>query len=387
MVLSEPPLRLLYVIDSLAPGGAERSLAALAPQYRDLGIELTVAVLTDRGGLADDIRASGGEVVVIPGAGHRATQLRSLVGCVRDQRPHLVHTTLFEADIIGRIAARVARVPVVSSLVNESYGPEHAAEAGVRQSRLRAARAIDATTARLTVRMHAVSERVKDVMAPRLHYPAARIDVVPRGRDPRTMGDRTQARREAARRALDLDDHDTMVLCVARHEPQKALDGAVRALREVRGQFPGARLVIAGRVGTATPLLERTIDDAGLNDAVLLLGERDDVPELLCAADVFVLCSQREGMPGSVIEAMALATPVVATDLPQVREVTGSDGARLLRNDNPHELAMTILETLQDRNGTDEQVERALVRYRTFFTTERTAQGMSAFYERAIGPR
>src|SRR5450755_1979215 len=109
-------LRLLYLIDSLAPGGSERSLAALAPHYRDLGVELTVGVLCDRAGVADEIRAADGKVISLAGAAGRARQLSALRALVTERQPDLVHTTLFESDVLGRVAARSAGTPVVSSL-------------------------------------------------------------------------------------------------------------------------------------------------------------------------------------------------------------------------------------------------------------------------------
>src|SRR6478752_1072679 len=175
-------MRLLYLIDSIGvPGGAEQSLALLAPEYRRLGIDLTVAALLDRPGHQDVLRDAGARYVVLEGHGRRAWY-RSATAAIRDARPDLVHTTLFEADVVGRLAARRARTPVVSSLVNESYGPDHFADPALASWKLRMAWALDAATARLAARMHAVSEHVADVMAPRLRYPRSRIDVVHRGR-------------------------------------------------------------------------------------------------------------------------------------------------------------------------------------------------------------
>jgi len=204
--MSRRPLRLLYVIDSLAAGGAERSLAALAPHYRDLGVELTVVVLIDRHGVEDQIVDAGGRIISVastPGRLRKIARLRSLI---REQRPDLVHTTIFEADILGRTGAWLAGTPVVSSLVNAAYGEEHRREQGIRASRMKAAHLTDAVTARFARRMHAVSEHVAEVMADRLHYPASRIDVVPRGRDPEVLGRRTPRRRSAIRESLGVSE-------------------------------------------------------------------------------------------------------------------------------------------------------------------------------------
>jgi len=380
-------LKILYVIDSLAPGGAERSLAALAPHYVELGVELEVAVLIDRNGLEDEVRAAGASVVSLGAASNRAQRVRRIASLARERRPDLVHTTLFESDISGRIGARLAGVPVVSSVVNEAYGPEHAAEPGVRVSRLRAAQGLDAATARLAVRLHAVSEQVRRVMAARLHYPVSRIDVVGRGRDLGVMGHRTPARRAMARGALGVTDEETVVLSVARHEPQKALEGLIEALSQTRATLPTVRLFIAGREGNATLDLRRHIERLGLENAVTLLGERADVPDLLCASDVFVLPSRREGMPGAVIEAMALEAPIVASDLPQVREVTGDAAALLVAVDDVRGFAEAIVQCRRDPDATAARVADAHARFLRYFTIEQTSRQMIGFYRRALGGR
>jgi glycosyltransferase involved in cell wall biosynthesis len=158
----------------------------------------------------------------------------------------------------------------------------------------------------------------------------------------------------------------------------------IQAFAFVLKRHPEARLFVAGREGTATELLHHRIRRAGLGASVHLLGPRDDAPDLLCAADVFVLPSRREGMPGSVIEAMALETPVVATDLPQVREVTGDNAALLVPAGDPIALATAIVESVDEPRARDARVQIGLERFNRLFTIEAAARGMFAFYERSV---
>ena len=377
-------LHVLYLIDTLRPGGAERSLAALTPHYRDLGIKLDVATLVETDGLQDEIQAGGAELFSVGPTGGRIGQARRFADLVRYRRPDLVHTTLFESDVVGRVGARVAHTHVVSSLVNEAYGPEHAAEPGIRPIRLRAAQALDAFTAAATVRMHAVSERVSEIMSRRLVYPRDRIDVIPRGRDPVVLGRRTTERRERVRGGLGVGPPTMVVLAVARQEPQKDLGTLVRAFARVRAVQAASHLYIAGRQGSATSDLERDIAELELGSSVTLLGERADVADLLCAADVFVLSSRREGMPGSVIEAMALETPVVASDLPQVREIVSDECAMLVRPGDVDGFTKAILECQEHRDATERRVERAFITFGEHFTITETARRMIGFYERCL---
>ncbi len=119
----DQPLHVVYVIDSLVPGGAESSLAAMAPGLVSRGVSLDVVALTSRPGLQDALRDAGATVTELDGS--RRTWWRQVRALVRDRRPSLVHTTLFEADLAGRLGARLAGTPVVSTLANEGYGPAH----------------------------------------------------------------------------------------------------------------------------------------------------------------------------------------------------------------------------------------------------------------------
>jgi Glycosyltransferase Family 4 len=117
-------VRVLYVIDSVdKPGGAEQALAALAPHYVKKGVQLDVAYLIERPGFQDHLRSSGAGVFPVTGLSRRGT-VGALVRLIRERSPDLVHTTLFEADITGRLAGAAAGVPVVSSLVNSAYDVE-----------------------------------------------------------------------------------------------------------------------------------------------------------------------------------------------------------------------------------------------------------------------
>jgi glycosyltransferase involved in cell wall biosynthesis len=383
---ARPPLHVLYLIDSIGvPGGAEESLAMLAPEYRKLGVELDVAFLHERPGLQAELEAAGAQLFSLAGGGGRAAWLRRARSLIRERHPDVVHTTLFEADIVGRIAARLTGTPVVSSLVNASYGPEHHANPQVKSWKLRSALVLDAATSRLATRLHAVSTLVADVMAPRLRFPRERIDVVPRGRSPDRLGIRTLDRRSAARSALGISDQQRLLVMIARQEYEKGLDVAVRAMPSVLRRYPEVRLVVAGREGSHTDSLRDLVREQGVQDEVAFLGTRRDVPELLCAADVFVLASRREGFPGSLVEAMALETPIVASDLPQVREAVDSSCAVLVGTGSVEELASGIGSVLIEPDEAQRRARKARDRFLREFTTANIAARMLDFYQRALG--
>ena len=296
----------------------------------------------------------------------------------------MVHTTLIDADLVGRIAGVASRRPVVSSLVNENHGfsllegsPQHVAKyAGVW--------AADAATARLVVRFHALTEYVATTMSKRLCIPRRRIEIIGRGHDPGQLGRRTAVRRAAARRSLGVEDTVPLVVAAARHEKQKGLDTLIEAVAQLRTRIPNIQAVIGGRDGSQSTVLHSLVQRLGLTESVSFIGQRDDLPDLMCAADVWCVPSRWEGFGSILTEAMALEVPVVASDLPPVREVAGGrEMFWLVPPGSPDALASRIECVLR---GDEENVRRTTAARRRFlesFTAEAVSQQMLGFWATA----
>ena len=236
--------------------------------------------------------------------------------------------------MLGRTAAALTRRPVVTTFANSSYSPAQLANPTVSRYKLRAAQVVDAATARLAVRFQAVSESVATDMARRLRVSRQRIVVVPRARRRDVLGEPTPERRLTVRRRLGLADDQPVVLTIARHEHHKALDVLVGAVAALRSDRPELVALVAGRPGRATESLTEAISATGCADVIRLLGARTDVPDLITAADVVVIPSRVEGLPGAVLEAMALERPVIASDIPMMREAIGDDAYALVAVDD-----------------------------------------------------
>jgi len=377
-------VHVLYVIDSLdRPGGAEQALAAMAPPLVAAGVRLDIAYLTERPGFQDDLRAAGAEVFPVIESDWRRRTL-GLASLVRERRPDLVHTTLYEADLAGRVAATMTRTPVVSSLVNVAYGPEHRNAPGLSPVKVRAAQAVDALTCRTVRRFHALTDHVAEEMAGRLMLRRSRIEVVPRGRDTRLLGSRSPERRTEVRDRLGLAADDVVLVAAARHEHQKGLDTLVAALPEVRREVPGVQLVVAGREGNDTPLLCQLMTSGGVEDRVRLLGARTDVPDLIAAADVFVAPSRWEGLGSAVMEAMGIGTPIVAGDVPAIRETVTERGALLVPPSDLGRLAAALVAVLRDTDAARQRAAFASARFGERHTIEAVTTGMIGFYEHAL---
>jgi glycosyltransferase involved in cell wall biosynthesis len=381
-------VKVVCLIDSLSPGGAEMSLAALAPEYRSRGIDLEVAYLKERPGLHERFTDAGARLTSLGDCNGRIEWARAARRLIAQRKPDLVHTTLFESDVAGRFGAWSAHVPAVSSLVNVEYGPEQFSDPRLSGIRLRGAQFVNQVTGKSVVRWHAITRHVADVMAGRLRIPAERIDVIPRGRDPRRLGMRTHERRERVRRSLGVQDGTKLIVAAARQEHQKGLDVLLDALPQIVAREPDVRLLIAGRTGNQTPRLREMLDRGGLDGVVQLLGVRDDVPDLLCAADAFAFPSRFEGLGSVLLEAMALEAPIVASELPPVVEtVRPNVDALVVPSGSPDALASALIETLHGPDAAGKRATAARRRFLQHYTVGAVADAMVAFYERALSGR
>ena len=317
--------RVLHVIDQLEQlGGAEASLLALLPRLavgdQRHGVVVLRGAIPEREGLT----AAGVEVFDGSTGQSRLANLRTVTRATARFRPDLIHSTLFESDLAARLVGAKCRVPVLTSVVNTAYGADaHAAERTAAW-KLRTVRAVDGLLARrLTVHTHVITEAARAHAVHHLRIDPDATTLIPRGRDVREMGEPRPDRRVEVRRRLGWDDDTKVLLNVAREEPQKDQVTLVRAFGQVAKQHARALLVIAGRRGRASSDIDEAVAAVGVGERIARLGARDDVPDLLAAADLFVFTSRYEGLGGALIEAAAMRLPIVTTDVPAVLEVVG----------------------------------------------------------------
>jgi glycosyltransferase involved in cell wall biosynthesis len=379
-------LRVLFVINGLGTGGAERSLAEMLPIFVGEGVEPIVVTLRPRSeGVEGSVRSEGYDVRLVDGARWPA-RLRRMRKLIRSERPDVVHTAIFEADVAGRIAAWGTGVPVLTSLVNTSYAKERLADPHVSRLKLSAVRRIDAWTSRhLTHHFHAITNAVKDAAVGSLGIPSQRITVVERGRDPARLGTPDTQRRRRARKVLDISEDAEVLVNVGRQEYQKGQRYLLEAMASLAGSRDRLVLLVAGREGHASAELKELHQQLGLDGRVRYLGHRPDVPELLCAADAFVFPSLYEGLGGAVVEAMGLGLPVIASDLPALREVVEDGRSGLLVPlCSPEAIADAVTTVLDAPHRGRAMGRRGRAIYEERFTVERSALRMLALYRSIV---
>lgn len=373
-------IHILHVINQFSPwGGAEVSLGAIISGMSE-GTRHTVVVLRPDEPSGSSRDASFTLIAPPAPLRSRFAMLRHVLAALRSERPDLVHTTLFDADIVGRVAGLVAGVPVVTSLVNTAYGPAADAAESTPRFKRRGVLLVDRMLARrATTAFHAISEAAADHAVHHLKLPREAIRVIPRGRDPRVLGEPSDERRQTVREALGWGTRP-VVINVARQEPQKGHVLLVDAMRHVLVDRPDALLVLAGREGRATGALRARIVELGIGDSVRELGIRSDVADLLAAADVFAFSSLYEGLGGAVVEALGLGIPIVTHDLPAVREVVGDDHPWLVPVGDTTAMAQGILDVLGNTTAAAEAGRAQRARFAERFELERCVDDMERFY-------
>ncbi len=285
-------------------------------------INPTIVVMGRDMTLAEKFTDAGVRVVQIT-QGSLWRRTRDVWRLLRHPKPDLVNTMLFWPNVTVRPLARLSGIPVLTTLVNSDYGPSQRESSPHGAWAVRIAQWADALTSRFSSAFRAVSQDVADVMSSRLRLPSSRVTTIHRGRNLDALGRRTTERRETVRRDFDLEGR-TVFICIGRQDRQKAQETAVAAIARVSVAHPSATLLLVGRNGEGSDAIRDVLaaQPAGSVD-VRILGERSDIGDLLAASDFLLFPSRWEGLPGTVIESMALETPLLLSDIPGSREVTG----------------------------------------------------------------
>ncbi len=379
-------LKILFVIVSLGMGGAERDLAEKLPRLRHLGVTTVVASLRHRDeGVQTALQKQGFDVRILPVSRliGRITALRRII---RTEQPDVIQTVLFHADIAGRLAAIGTSVKVISRLVNTDCDMVRLQDPTVKVTRLRLARVIDGWTARhLTHHIYVNSNAVKTAAMTDLSIPAEKITVIKEARDAERLGKPSLPRRNRARSKLGLNEDQKVLVTIGRQDFQKGQRYLLEAMGMLVPTYPQIVLLVAGRSGDVSGELESLRHRLGLQDRVQFLGHREDVPEILAAADLFVFPSFYERLPGAVIEAMALGLPIIGSNIEPVRE-TVEEGrtAFLVPPAAPVQLAAAITRLLEDPRTAQAAGRRSREIFEERFTLEQSVIGLMAYYQQII---
>jgi glycosyltransferase involved in cell wall biosynthesis len=228
-------------------------------------------------------------------------------------------------------------------------------------------------------RVIAVSSEIRDELI-RYSVRPERLRVILNGIDHQVFR-RDRSRETTVRARLGIAPGEVVIGALGRVEPVKRFDVLLKAFALLLPQRPGLRLLIAGE-GSARPALEGLARQLGLDPNCRFLGHYSDIMELHHALDVFVQSSDYEGTPNVVLEAMALETPIVATDVGGTSELMehGVDGL-LVPPREPEILAEAIEQVLAAPEETAKRVEAARKRVENELSFDARMEAVEAIYD------
>lgn len=362
-----PSLHVILLSQGLRPLGYETRLVVGREAPREGNM---LALAAERGVVCETVAGLGREVAPL----RDLVALLGLVRLMREFRPAIVHTHTAKAGLLGRLAARAARVPTV---VHTFHG--HVLRGYFSPPREALFRRLETWLARAADALVAVSESVKRDLVELGVAEEARIRVIPLGLELDGLAGGALPR-GALRSEAGIPTEAPLVGMVGRLVPIKDVPTFLRAAREVRAQRPDVRFALVGD-GEERDALEALCRSLGLAEAVHFFGWRRDLAAVYGDLDVVVNASRNEGTPVALIEALAAARPVVATAVGGTPDLLGRDERGLLvPPERPGELARAVIEALP---GSDAARRRALAgreHVMSQYSSQRLIRDVDALY-------
>jgi glycosyltransferase involved in cell wall biosynthesis len=306
-------MRILFLSTSMGMGGADQQILILARAMRTRGHEVRIIALVALGPMGLEARSEGIpiESLELRRSLGDVPRILKLVRIMRAWRPDVVHSHMVHANLLASAVRPIARVPALVSTIHSinDGGP----------LRMAAYRVASGLVDRFTIISQLAAERYVAIRA----VPARLLQVVPNAVDTDRFRRLPEAR-AAVRRELGLGD-EFVWLAVGRFEEAKDYPTMIAAFARLARARPTSRLMLVGK-GSLREDVEKLLRANDLMGRVSFLGVRRDVPELMSAADGYLLSSAWEGMPVVLLEAAAVELPIVATRVGGVAEVV-ADGA------------------------------------------------------------
>lgn len=366
--------RIAFVVDNARFGGSERTVLQMVRGLPRSRYETAVAC-SPGGAFVDRLHDLGIPVIATEvhdtgslGAGFR------LAREFRRFRPIIVHT-MGEGALSGRIAARLARAPVIVS------GGDRLADDEKRSTRMNWHRVVEQATARFVDRYVVSNRAAVEALADRYRISPSRVAVIPGGVEIERY-DPTRPRTGAWRRQLGIPTGAIVVGGIGRLVPQKGFRELIRAFASIDRR--DVWLVIGGD-GPEWEELQGLVEAFDLKGRVRFPGFVDAMPELLADLDIFVLPSLKESHPTVLLEAMAMARPVVASDIAAVSDaITDGIEGRLSAAGDVPALAEAIGSFLADATAARRCGRNARRKVEQEYTVERMVRRSAVLYEELL---
>lgn len=327
-------IKVVHLITGLDTGGAEMMLYKLLDNVNRGEIESIVISITDQGTIGRRIEALGIPVYTLnvrPGPLSLLGLLR-LTRILKKERPDVLQTWLYHADLMGLISVRLARVPFMIWNFRCS-GLKKKDHSWFLFLIIRILAIFSGSPSAIIVNSRA-GKRDHEALG----FRPDRWEVIPNGFDLDVYRPSEESRL-SLRRELGLPDHAQLIGLVARFNPMKGHENFINAAGYLHKLRPDLHFVLVGHgIDNNNKGLMKQISELRLNEHLHLLGERSDVPNIIPAFDILASSSYGEGFPNVIGEAMSCGVPCVVTDAGDSAYLVGETGI-VVPPDNPIAMA------------------------------------------------
>jgi glycosyltransferase involved in cell wall biosynthesis len=368
-----PVKRVLHIIDSLHLGGAQEVVLNLATcgssRFRH-----EVATMHGHGIYWDRLRQAGVKVHSLSPHKLLPFYLASVPWRLLADKPDILHCHLIPSNIIAKPLGALLGVPVV---INH----DHTNDTLRADSRLLLA--LDRFSNRFASHIVAVSASCRDFLITRESIPTSDVTLVPNAIDLRRFSP-SAARRDQARVELGLPASARVVAGVGRLNPQKNFSLFLDIAAQLAPRFPDLHFLLAGD-GPEEKMLREKAAALGISDRVTFSGYVADTRLVYLAADVLLMPSRYEGLPMTLLEAMAMGLPVVASQLDGIAEVIG-DGREgfLVPSDDASLFVERTAALLQGAELSSRIAQNARAKIEASFSVERMTSAVEEIYDRFL---
>ncbi|MBE3554410.1 MAG: glycosyltransferase [Thermicanus sp.] len=374
-------VKIIHIIGGGEFGGAEQHILSLLEQIKKNQSYDTEVVTFYEGLLAKRLRERGDPVTVLPQSGRFDLKLYShLLRLFRQKKPSIIHTHGVRANFFARLAGKKAGVPHIVTTVHSILKHDYP-----KPAEYLVAKWMEKLTLSFSERYIAVSDAVKEDL---IHFgvPIERITVIHNGihTESYAPGPALSQERERLRRDWGIPPESFLLLTVARLVPVKGIEDLIEGFAIAFANDPSLRLLIVGD-GPERKSLERLAMEKKVAGHVLFAGFRQDIPALLAASDLYLNTSLSEGLPLSLMEAMAAEKPVVVTQVGGMKEMIRHEETGLfIPPKNPQAVAEAILRLKRDEPLQIRLGKKAGEEVRKRFSVEAMGQATVNLYESLI---
>ena len=373
-------IKVLHLIDSGGLYGAEKMLLSLVQQQVKQGLEPMILSAGEpdaaEKGIEAQARRKGLPVTswrMKPGLNLRES--RRILKWAQENNYNLLHSHGFKFNVLlGMYPESIRLIPMTATLHGYVHAP--------RFSKMWLYESLDRFAIRRMNGVALVGEAMKKEFPGKLS--SGHTVVIPNGLDISEVQELSSAPLDEPFKSF-IDTHEPVILGVGRLSREKGFDRLISAFAEFRKSFPNSGLVIVGE-GKYRQQFEVLADELGVKDDVLMPGYYSKVPAMLRHSKVLVMPSLTEGLPITLLEAMSLKTPVVASAVGEIPKVLGDgQGGILLSDVGPATISKAIEKSVTDIELSSRKAEWGYGEVSKNYSSEAMADKYLAFYKGVLG--